>query len=67
MALKSDGPTYTHIQCPRCGRQKTINTYELNGMFRDHGVKVEHWSFDWFGKRMRCSRCGTKGMVLSGR
>ncbi len=66
MAFKSDSPAWTHIRCPNCGKEKTIASYKLAGLFRDRGIEVAEWSYDWFGKRMRCTRCGTKGMDLGG-
>lgn len=67
MSFRSDGPIYTYIQCPNCGKEKTVPTWKLNGMARDAGVVMKEWSLDAFGAKMRCARCGTKGMVLTGR
>lgn len=67
MGFKSDGPAYTHIRCPRCGKQDTVASWKINDMFADHGVVIREWSFKWLGARMRCTRCDTKGMELSGR
>lgn len=67
MAFKSDAPPYTHIQRPKCGKQETIASWKLAHRFRDRGIEVKEWSYQWFGKRMRCTRCGTKGMTLTGR
>jgi DNA-directed RNA polymerase subunit RPC12/RpoP len=67
MAFKSDSPAYTRIVCPNCGREKIIASWKLNSMARDAGIEVTEWSHEWFGKRMRCTRCQWKGMVLSWR
>jgi DNA-directed RNA polymerase subunit RPC12/RpoP len=67
MAFKSDIPSYTVICCPRCGRERTVPSWKLGSMFRDHDIEVKVWSYAWFGARMRCTRCGLRGMVLTAR